>query len=144
MQIKANQEFSVGLIFTITGLLFLYFGRNYSVGDALNMGPGFLPFFLSVALVGLGFVQFARAWRDRTQVELDLMRPAIVSVTIAAFAYLLPWTGAVIGTGLVMLIVGSLHPSFQIRNWLISYAVVVVLILIFRFLLGSTIPLWMR
>lgn len=128
----------------VTGLLFLYFGREYRVGDALDMGPGFMPFFLSCALIGLGMVQFVRAWRDRTQVQLDVLRPLMVTATVAAFAVLLPWIGAVIGVALVMLILGSLHPKFQIRTWLISYAVVLVLILILKFALTNSIPLWMH
>lgn len=142
MQVQTNKEFSVGVIFTITGLFFLYFGREYEVGDALDMGPGFLPFFLSLALIGLGMVQFARAWRNRTQVQVDLARPLIIAATVAAFAYLLPWTGAVISIALVMLILGGLHSAFQIRTWLISYSVVLALIVILKFALGSTIPLW--
>lgn len=144
MQIKTNKEFSVGVIFTVIGLLFLFFGREYKVGNALDMGPGFLPFFLAVALIGLGMVQFALAWRDRTQVQADLIRPLIVAGTVAAFAYLLPWTGAVIGIGLVMLVLGKLHCNFQMRTWLISYAVVLTLVLILKFALASPIPLWMR
>lgn len=144
MQIKINKELAVGLVFTITSLLFLYFGRIYSVGDPINMGPGFLPFFLSLMLLALGIIQFGRAWKNRAAVDIDLVGPLVVATTIAVFAYLLPWIGAVVGTGVVMLIVGRLHPKFSLKGWAISYAVVIALILVFKFLLGSTIPLWIR
>jgi hypothetical protein len=142
MQIKANRELVVGLVFINTGLFFLYYGRGYPVGNPLSMGPGFLPFYLSLVLVTLGIIQLARAWRNRESVNLDLFRPAVVAGTIGAFAYLLPWMGGIIGAGLVMLIVGRLHPKFSWRGWLISYAVIIGLILMFKFFLGSTIPLW--
>jgi len=142
MQIKANRELIVGLVFINTGLFFLYYGRGYAIGDPLNMGPGFLPFFLSWALVALGLLQLARAWQDRSQVAIDVFRPIIVMSAIAGFAYFLPWLGAIVGAGLVMLITGILHPKFKLKFWLVSYAVVIALILVFKFLLGSTIPLW--
>lgn len=142
MQIKINREFAVGLVFTITGLLFLYFGQSYAVGDPLNMGPGFLPFYLSLSLLAIGLVQFLRARTGSTTVEVNILSPLVIAVAIAAFAYLLPWIGAVIGTGVVMFVTGRLHPKFTVKGWAISYAVVLALILIFKFVLGSTIPLW--
>jgi len=142
MQIKANRELAVGLVFLNTGLFFLYYGRGYAIGDPFNMGPGFLPFFLSWALVALGLLQLVRAWRDPSLVGIDIFRPIIVMASIAGFAYFLPWMGAIVGAGLVMLITGILHPKFKFKFWLVSYAVVIALILVFKFLLGSTIPLW--
>jgi hypothetical protein len=142
MQIKVNRELATGLIFVITGLFFLYFGRGYGLGDPLNMGPGFLPFYLSWTLVILGTIQLGRAWRVRDNIDIDVLRPVVVMASIAGFAYFLPWMGAIIGAGLVMLISAILHPKFNFRLWLISYLVVIALILMFKFLLGSTIPLW--
>lgn len=142
MQIKANRELVIGLVFIILGLFFLHHGRGYSLGNPLNMGPGFLPFGLSWALICLGILQLFRAWRHCDQVGLDIFRPVVLMLAVAGFAYLLPYIGAILGAGLVMLITAVLHPKFKFRSWLISYAVMIALILMFKFLLGSTIPLW--
>lgn len=142
MQIKANRELVIGLIFIILGLFFLHHGRGYSLGDPLNMGPGFLPFGLSWALICLGILQLFRARHNRGQIIMDIFRPVILMLAVAGFAYFLPKIGAILGAGFVMLITAVLHPKFKFRSWLISYAVIIALILMFKFLLGSTIPLW--
>lgn len=48
------QDLWCGLFFIALGALAMYLARNYTMGDALNMGPGYFPVWLGGILICLG------------------------------------------------------------------------------------------
>lgn len=60
MSIKSQKDFVSGLMFTATGATFAWHAAtSYDIGSASQMGPGYFPLVLAMALVLLGgFIMF--------------------------------------------------------------------------------------
>ncbi|HQX25981.1 MAG: tripartite tricarboxylate transporter TctB family protein, partial [Xanthomonadales bacterium] len=56
MKIKSPQDFWAGLMFIVFGLFFLIVARDYQMGTAVRMGPGYFPTVLGGILAVLGAV----------------------------------------------------------------------------------------
>lgn len=63
MKIKSQEDFWAGLLFIGFGLLAIIISRDYPVGSAMRMGPGYFPTALGGILVLLGAVITATAFR---------------------------------------------------------------------------------
>lgn len=45
-----------GLMFIAFGAFFNYFSHDYALGNSSNIGPGFYPYYLSLALIVIGLL----------------------------------------------------------------------------------------
>ena len=77
MKIKGQQDFWSGILFISFGILALVIARDYPIGEARRMGPGFFPIYIGIGLLILGAIivamglkidgekigSFKRAWR---------------------------------------------------------------------------------
>lgn len=62
LKIRSEKEFCAGLLYLGIAGLFLWFGRDYRLGSAAKMGPGYFPFYLSLGLAVLGAVAVVRGF----------------------------------------------------------------------------------
>ncbi len=94
-QVKHGQDFGSALLFILIGAGGLWFGREYDVGTASDMGPGYVPAVLSWALVVFGIVVGLRALRvPGPQIEPVVWRAVIfILAAITAYAFLIEWAG---------------------------------------------------
>ena len=67
MAIKSHKDFVSGLMFTVVGVAFAVGAREYSVGTAARMGPGYFPLMLGVILAVLGVLVTLKSFGDRLQ-----------------------------------------------------------------------------
>jgi putative tricarboxylic transport membrane protein len=79
---------AVGLALAAAGVALAWLAWPIPRGDIGNPGPGFMPFVLGLALIGLGLVCAVRALRehDATAVVLANRKSAVCLVTLAAAA----------------------------------------------------------
>lgn len=56
LNIKNPQDFWCGTFFVALGALAIYLSRDYAMGSALNMGPGYFPTWLGGIMIGFGLV----------------------------------------------------------------------------------------
>ena len=56
LKIKNPQDFWSGILFLALGALAIYLAREYEMGSALQMGPGYFPTWLGGILMGFGVV----------------------------------------------------------------------------------------
>jgi Tripartite tricarboxylate transporter TctB family len=63
--IKNQKDLASGLMFTIVGVAFAIGAREYTVGTAARMGPGYFPLLLGVILAILGLVITLQSLRTR-------------------------------------------------------------------------------
>ena len=56
MAIKSQKDLLAGLMFTLTGAAFTLGAREYDMGTAGRMGPGYFPLVLGIILAGLGIL----------------------------------------------------------------------------------------
>ena len=54
LKIKNIQDFWCGLFFVALGVLAIYLARDYTMGTALNMGPGYFPLWLGGIMICFG------------------------------------------------------------------------------------------
>jgi hypothetical protein len=57
---RIGQDIAAGLMFAGFGALGLYLARNYPVGTALRMEPGYVPRLLCWGMIGMGVIIAAR------------------------------------------------------------------------------------
>ena len=57
MKIRNQRDFWSGVLFVITGVLFMILSRQYQFGTAAKMGPGYFPTVLG------GIMAVPRLWR---------------------------------------------------------------------------------
>jgi hypothetical protein len=98
LKIKNLQDFWCGLFFAALGALAIYLSRNYEMGSALQMGPGYFPTWLGGIMIGFGVLisglSFAIEGESGGDQELRLaawaLRPWLVlTATLMLFAVLM-------------------------------------------------------
>ncbi len=145
MKIKNPQDLGCGLFFAALGALAIYLSRDYEMGSALNMGPGYFPTWLGRIMVGFGVVIGGLSLRFSGAGQPDLgwrtwaFRPWLVlTATLVLFALLME---AEVGfvPSLMVLIIGCAfaHKDVHWRETLLlSVAVTAGAVAIFSYGLG--------
>lgn len=67
MAIKSQKDLLAGLMFTLTGAAFTLGAREYDMGTAGRMGPGYFPLVLGVILAVLGLLITLQAFGNKPQ-----------------------------------------------------------------------------
>ena len=93
--IRNPQDFGAAVLFILIGAAGLWFGREYEVGTAADMGPGYLPMVLSWGLISFGIVVGLRAMRvPGPRIEPVVWRAVSLTLgAIVAYAYLIERAG---------------------------------------------------
>jgi hypothetical protein len=97
---RFGQDIAAGLMFTGFGALGLYLARNYPVGTALRMEPGYVPRLLCWGMVGMGMLIAARGLlAGDAAIDRWHWRPLLfVLGGLIAFRYLIEPVGLVAAT----------------------------------------------
>lgn len=81
MAVQSQQNLVAGLMFTITGAAFALGARDYELGSAGRMGPGYFPFVLGVILAILGLLialqSFSGQRRENEDIGAIAWRPLL-------------------------------------------------------------------
>ncbi|ALM51183.1 tripartite tricarboxylate transporter TctB family protein [Halomonas huangheensis] len=146
------KDLASGLLMMVIGLLVMWEAAGYRLGSASQMGAGYYPMLLGVALVllGIGILAVSRcsttakddsAQRNPSQrIERGALRSTLlVPLSIALFAALLEPAG-LIPACVVLVIVSSLAaPSFSVVR-LIGLCVGVPVLVVLIFVVGLGLP----
>ena len=91
MKIKNGKDFWAGMMYLGFGLYFAIYARNYNMGTALRMGPGYFPIVLSWMLVGFGGIVIARSFFSKLESPFHLFTVRIplliASVAVGGLAW---------------------------------------------------------
>lgn len=145
LRIKSPKDFWTGVFYLATGAVALWIARDYPLGSAGRMGPGYFPTALSVLLMGLGvYILVKGLTRKGTPIGQFAWRGAfLVLGATLAFGYLLERAGLVIA--LLVFIFGSALASVKFRiernATLLALGLVVLCVLVFVKGLGLPMPL---
>lgn len=107
MKIKSQKDFWAGLMFIAFGVLAIVVARDYPIGTATSIGPGYLPTYLGAILIVIGAITTGSAYRTTGE---DIgrwgWRPLLwLSAAFAAFGLLIEEAGFMLA--LLALIVAS-------------------------------------
>lgn len=155
MAIKSQQNLVAGLMFSITGAAFALGAREYDMGTAGRMGPGYFPLVLGVILAVLGiliaFQSFGSQRRESEDIGDIAWRPLcfIIGANLIFGLLLggLPSVG-IPAMGLIVAIVGLTFVAMMASEFCIKRAVILSAILavgsyfVFVKMLGLTFQVW--
>jgi hypothetical protein len=107
MKVRSQEDFWSGLMFIGFGVLAVVLARDYPMGSAMRMGPGYFPTWLGVISIVLGAILAGRSFRIAGEgVGRWGWRPLLwLSAAFAGFGLLIEPAGFV--AALVALIVAS-------------------------------------
>jgi hypothetical protein len=145
MKIRAPGDFWCGLLFVAIGLAVVVLARNYRMGTAARMGPGYFPTLLGALMALLGVSLALPAFAIEGEgVQRFHPRPLLfVLLAIATFGITLPYLGFAAAI-VALVVVGSFaDPDLKpLETAGVAAFLVVFSILIFVVLLGLPIRLW--
>jgi len=145
IHVKSGQDLGAGILFATFGAIGLIFGEAYTRGSASQMGPGYFPFILSIALLVIGACLMARSLLVAGPgIERFVIRPYIfASAAILLFAGLIASAGLAITT-VVMTLVAS--AASQKVAWREAAILSVVLaggsVVLFVYVLGQPLTIF--
>jgi hypothetical protein len=145
-KVRNLQDLLAGLVFALFGVAGLYFGRDYAIGVTSRMGPGYLPWVLSIGLIVLGAIIAARGlMTDGQPLEPSHWRPLVFIIgAIIVFGFLIERAGLVV-SGFLVTVLCALGYRDRIRPVEILVMAVVLTIfcvVLFIELLGQQMPVW--
>jgi len=148
---RAQQSrFLRGRPFFSFGCLFLILVRDYELGSARRMGPGYSPAVLSLLLIGIGLLTMSRAFLVRGPPLGGIAGRglALVSLAVALFALIVEGAGLAIATIVLVVVSGVAGPRFHpLALLLLALALSDFAVLAFVTGLGLPVPalgVWVR
>ena len=145
LRVKKPEDLGAGILFILFGIAGLWFGKDYTVGTAARMGPGYFPMLLSWLLIGFGIFIAARAFViEGPRIEPFRWRSILlVFAAIASFAFTIQRFGLAVAAFLVVAIAA---PAVRQTRWpaivLLAVFVAAFCVGVFIFGLKQPLPLW--
>jgi hypothetical protein len=128
MQIKNHRDFWAGVLFIVTGILFMILSRQYQLGTAAKMGPGYFPTILGGLMAVLGLMVMLPSFKGPVvkinRIELRMI--LLVLFAVAVYAFTLPKLGFIVALFLLILISSTASHEFKLKTTLISAVVLLV------------------
>jgi len=143
--IRINQDFVSGLMFAGWGIAGLWIARDYPMGSALRMGPGYVPRMLCWGLIALGaIIAIKGAMVAGEKITRWHWRPlVVVSIAVLAFAFLLEPGGIVAATFAIVVIGAFGGPEFRlVESLILATGLAIGATFIFIYGLKLPMPIW--
>jgi hypothetical protein len=143
--IRSEKDFGAGLLYLGFACAALWIGRNYPLGTAGRMGPGYFPIALAGVLALIGAVSLIRSFlQTGPAITRVAWKPlSLVLAATALFGALINTAGLVIALTVLVLVsaAASAHFRFDWRAALGLIVLVVFCSLVFVMGLGVPAPL---
>ena len=141
-KVANNTDFWAGVMFIIFGAAAVFMSRDYPMGSAMRMGPGYFPHYLGVLMILFGLGIGAKGLlKGSNPIGPWAFKPIIVlSLGVVVFGLLIERIGFV--PSLVALIVLSTFAGREGIRWIEMTLVTVVLVLgaVAVFIYGIGLP----
>ena len=108
MAIRNKRDFWSGVMFIVTGVLFMLFSQQYQMGTAAKMGPAYFPTVLGGLMAFLGLllaVPSVRASAPATHIEPFKFKVILtILAAVAGYAIALPTLGFIVALFLLVIV----------------------------------------
>ena len=144
-KIPRPKDFYAGLLFVAFGVFAIVIARDYPLGSAARMGPGYFPRLLGILLIVLGAALSLTALRGRgTPLPGWKWRPvSIVLLSVVAFGLVLTHAGLVLSTIGLIVVASTASREFRLRESIISGILLAALSVgVFVIGLKLQLPIW--
>jgi hypothetical protein len=127
MRIKSQVDFWGGMLFIGFGLLAILVARDYPMGSAMRMGPGYFPTYIGLALVALGAWIAADGFRVEGERVGSFPWRAIVllSIGFSTFAWSIDHLGFIPALAIVILTTSLAGAEFRWKEILVEMVVLI-------------------
>lgn len=143
--VHGPKDFWAGIVYVVLGAGFALIARDYSLGTAIRMGPGYFPTVLGALLACVGLISVARGiTRSGEPLEGFAWRPVVfVSLSLILFAVLLNGAGLILALAALLLIAPMAAQSlkYSVTGALAAVFLIAFCALIFVEALGLPLPL---
>lgn len=142
---RFGQDVAAGLMFIGFGTLGLYLARNYPIGTALRMEPGYVPRLLCWGMIGMGVIIAARGLlAGDAAIARWHWRPLLfVLGGLIAFRYLIEPVGLV--TAAIVIVVLGAFGSREVKlkdTLLLAVGLAAGSVALFYYALGLPMRIW--
>ena len=144
-KIPRPKDFYAGLLFVAFGIAAIVLGRDYPLGTAARMGPGYFPRMLGILLIVLGAALSLAALRgEGPPLPGWKWRPvSIVLLSVVAFGLVLTHAGLVLSTIGLIVVASTASREFRFRDSLLSgVALAALSVGVFVIGLKLLLPIW--
>lgn len=120
MRIRNHRDFWSGVLFIVTGVAFMLLSRQYTMGTAAKMGPGYFPTVLGGMMAVLGLMIMLPAFSMKSPevrvTNIDFKSNFLVLLAVAVYAFTLPKLGFLVAVVLLIFIASLAHHEFKIKH----------------------------
>jgi hypothetical protein len=144
-KIPRPKDFYAGLLFVAFGVVAIVIARNYPLGIAARMGPGYFPRLLGILLIVLGVALSLTALRGQgSPLPGWKWRPvSIVLLSVVAFGLVLTHAGLVLSTIGLIAVASTASREFRFKESLLSGVLLAALSVgVFVIGLKLQLPIW--
>jgi hypothetical protein len=145
MHIGAPKDFWSGIMFIAFAGVALFAARNYSLGTAVRMGPGYFPILLGSVLAFLGAILVVRSFviKGEPVGRVHILPLGVIALGVVLFGFMLERLGLVIAL-IVVVIVAALasRESRPLEVAALAGALAAFSVAVFVYGLRLPLPIW--
>jgi hypothetical protein len=142
--IRNTKDFWTGLIYIFFGSSAVLIARDYGMGTALRMGPGYFPTVLGALLTFIGIVSLVRSFLEAGSPIGGLAFKGLLLVVGSTLVFGLIVRGAGLAIGLPALVIMSAYASVRFRwgpSLVLAAGLTLFCVLVFLKGLGVPLPI---
>jgi len=143
--IRNPKDFWAGVLFIAFGLAAVIIARDYALGTAGRMGPGYFPRGLGIIMMALGLILSLRALRvDGDRIRFGSFKPILIVLgSVIVFALAAPKLGLIVATILLIVVSSTASHEFRWKEAVISsLALSAATLVVFVYGLKLQLPTW--
>lgn len=145
MKLRNPEDFWSGIMFITVGVLAIFISRDYPMGSAMRMGPGYFPTAVGICMIVLGSIISLISTRTTGSGIGNWPWRAMLfmSVAFVIFAWGLERLGFIPSLALLIVVSTLATPHFRWKEMAIQTVVMVIgAWALFIYALGLYYPLW--
>jgi len=144
LDIRNNKDFFAGLFLILLGAIAMIIARDYPMGSAVRMGPGYFPTVLSGILVLMGIYVMAQGLKsgEKIQGNWSLRALIVLPASMVIFGILMEAAGFIPALVVLIFVAAAAGREFKfLEITLLTTGLTIASVLGFVYALGLPYPL---
>ncbi|BDX22142.1 membrane protein [Polynucleobacter sp. TUM22923] len=129
MTIRNQRDFGAGIMYMVIGLFFTIVARQYPMGTAAKMGPGYFPFYLGILMTLLGLFILIKSMKATAAIEsipkFNWKIIAQITGAVVLYGLLLPKMGFLVAIIVLVFVSAGASKEFTWKGTAINAAFLV-------------------
>ncbi|MBI4193985.1 MAG: tripartite tricarboxylate transporter TctB family protein [Betaproteobacteria bacterium] len=127
LKIKSQEDFWAGIMFIGFGIIAVVVSRDYPMGSAMRMGPGYFPTWLGIIMILMGSAVSAMAFKYEGEKVGKFAWKALLLLGLAfsIFAWAIDNIGFIPALFILIVLSAAAGQQFRVKEVLILSAVLI-------------------